>query len=46
VDEDILIMAIETRASEVLEAASPAEAPVGALTAQNIFLGQAQDTFC
>jgi len=45
-DEDIPVLAIETRASDALEAASPAEAPMGALTAQEIFLGQAEDAFC
>ena len=32
-DEDIPVLAVETRASDALEAASPAEAPMGALTA-------------
>jgi len=45
-DEDIPVLAIETRASDALEAASPAEAPMGALTAQEITLGQAEDAFC
>ena len=45
-DEDIPVLAIETRASDALEAPSPAEAPMGALTAQEIILGQAQDAFC
>jgi len=45
-DEDIPVLAIETRASDALEDASPAEAPMGALTAQEIILGQAEDTFC
>jgi len=45
-DEDIPFLAIETRASDALDAASPAEAPMGALSAQEIFLGQADDAFC
>jgi len=45
-DEDIPVLAVETRASDALEAASPAEAPLGALTAQEIILGQAEDGFC
>ena len=45
-DEDIPVLAFETRASDSMEAASPAEAPMGALTAQEIILGQAEDTFC
>jgi len=44
-DEDISVLAIETRAGDALEAASPAEAPMGALTAQEIILGQAEDAF-
>jgi len=45
-DDDIPVLAIKTRASVALEAASPSEAPMGALTAQEIFLGQAEDAFC
>jgi len=45
-DEDIPVLAVQTRASDALEAASPAEAPMGALTAQEIILGQAEDAFC
>jgi len=45
-DEDIPVLAVETRASDALEAASPAEAPLGALTTQEIILGQAEDAFC
>ena len=45
-DEDIPILAVETRASDALEAASPAEALMGALSAQEIILGQAEDAFC
>jgi len=45
-DEYIPVLAIETRASGALEAASPAEAPMGALTAQEIILGQAEDAYC
>jgi len=45
-EEDIPVLAIETRESDVLEAASPAEAPMGALMAQQIILGQAEDAFC
>jgi len=45
-DEDIPVLAIETRASDALDAAFPAEAPMGALSAQEIILGQADDAFC
>jgi len=45
-DYDIPVLAIETRERDVLEAASPAEAPMGALSAQEKILGQAEDTFC
>ena len=45
-DEDIPVLAIKTRASVALEAASPSEAPMGALTAQEIILGHAEDAFC
>jgi len=45
-DEDIPVLAVETRESDALEAASPAAAPLGALTAQEIILGQAEDAFC
>jgi len=45
-DEDIPVLASETRASDALEAVSPAEAPMGARTAQEILLGQAEDAFC
>jgi len=45
-DEDIPFLTLETRKSDALEAASPAEAPMGALTAQEIILGQAEDEFC
>ena len=45
-DEEIPVLAVETRASDALEAVSPAEAPLGALTAQEIILGQAEDAFC
>jgi len=45
-DGDIPVLAVETRASDALEAASPAEAPLGALTVQEIILGQAEDAFC
>ena len=45
-DEDIPVLAIETQASDALEADSPAEAPLGALTAQEIILGQSEDAFC
>jgi len=38
-DEDIPVLAVETRASDALEAASPAKAPLGALTAQEIIFG-------
>jgi len=44
-EEDIPVLAVETRASDALEAAAPAEAPMGALTAQEIILGQAEDAF-
>jgi len=45
-DEDIPVLAVETRASDAPEAASPAEAPLGTLTAREIILGQAEDAFC
>ena len=45
-DEDIPVLAIEARESDALEAAPPAEVPRGALTAQEIILGQADDAFC
>jgi len=45
-DEDISVLAVEARASDALEATSPSEAPMGALTAQEIILGQAEDAFC
>jgi len=45
-DENIPVLAVETRASDALEAASPAEAPMGALTAQESILDQAEDAFC
>ena len=44
-EEDIPVLAIETRVSDALEAASPADAPMRALTAQEIILGQAEDAF-
>jgi len=44
--EEIPVLAVETRASDALEAVSPAEAPLGALTAQEIILGQVEDAFC
>jgi len=40
-DEGIPVLAVETRANDALAAASPAEDPMGALSAQEIFLGQA-----
>jgi len=45
-DEDIPVLAVETRASDALKEASPEEAPMGALSAQDIILGQAEDDFC
>jgi len=44
--EDIPVLAIKTRANDVVEAASPPRAPMGALTAQEIILCQAEDAFC
>jgi len=44
--EDIPVLAVETRASDVLQEASPEEAPMGALPAREIILGQAEDAFC
>ena len=38
-EEDIPVLAVKARASDALEAASPAEAPLAALTAQEIILG-------
>ena len=46
VDEAIPVLAMETQASEALKEASPDETPLGALTARDIILGQAEDTFC
>jgi len=45
-DEDIPVIAVETRASDALKEASPEEAPMGALSAREIMLGQAEDAFC
>jgi len=45
-DEEVPVLAVKTRASDALEAASLAEAPMGTLTAQEIILGQAEDAFC
>jgi len=45
-DEAFPVLAIETRASDALEAASRAEAHMGALTDGEIILGQAEDAFC
>jgi len=45
-DENIHVLAVEIQASDPLEAASPAEAPMGALTAQEVILGLAEDAFC
>jgi len=45
-DEDIPVLAVETRASDALKATTPEEAPMGALSAQEIILGQAEDSFC
>jgi len=45
-DEDIPVLAVETRASDVLQEVSSKEAPKGALTAREIILGQAEDAFC
>jgi len=45
-DEDIAVLAIETRESGALEAASSAGAVIGALTAQEIVLDHAEDAFC
>jgi len=42
-DDDIPVLAVETGASDALEEASPEEAPMGALSAQDIVLGQAED---
>jgi len=45
-EEDIPVLAIEARASDAREAASPAEAPMGALSVQEIIRVQAEDAFC
>jgi len=45
-DEEIPVLAVETRASDVLQEASPEEASMEALTAREIILGQAEDAFC
>jgi len=43
---DIPVLAVETRASDALKEASPEEAPMGAVSAQDIILGQAESYFC
>jgi len=45
-DEDIPVLAIETRASDAVKEALPEEAPIGAVSARDIILGQAEDAFC
>jgi len=45
-DEHIPVPAVDTRASDSLKEASPEEAPMGALSARDIILGQAEDAFC
>ena len=45
-DEDIPVLAVETRASDVLQEASPEEASMGTVTAREIILGQAENAFC
>ena len=45
-DEDIPVLAVETRASDALKKASPEEAPMGALSAQEFILGRVKDDFC
>ena len=45
-DEDIPVMVFETGASDALKEASPEEAPMGALSGQDIILGQAEDYLC
>jgi len=45
-EEDIPVLAIETRAKDALEATSPDETPLGSLTAQESILGQAKNAFC
>jgi len=42
-DEDIPVMVFETGTSDALKEASPEEAPMGALSGQDIILGQAED---
>jgi len=44
--EHIPVLDVETRASDALKEASPEEAPMGALSARDIILGQAEDAFC
>jgi len=46
VDEDIPVLAVETRASDALKEAAPEEARMGALSARDMILGQAEDAFC
>jgi len=45
-DGDILVLAVETRASDALKEASPEEAHLGDLSAREIILGHAEDAFC
>ena len=45
-DEDIPVLAVETRARDALKKATPKAAPMGALSARDIILGQAEDAFC
>jgi len=44
-DEDIAFLAIETPESGALEASLPSEVPMGALSAQEIIPGEAEDAF-
>jgi len=44
--EDIPVLAVETRASDALMEESPEQAPMGAMSAREIILGQADDAFC
>jgi len=45
-EDDIFALSDETRESDALEAASPTEAPMGALMTREIILGQAEDAVC
>ena len=45
-DEDIPVLAVETRARDALKKATPKAAPMEALSARDIILGQTEDACC